>query len=67
MNDSTFENLRATLTRLDRQDTKINLIGNTNCDPVDNKNANTKRLKQVYSEFRLEQLIKTYKRVTIYY
>ena len=40
-------------------------MGDTNCDLVDNKNANTKRLKRVYSEFQLEQLIKTYTRVAI--
>ena len=66
VDDGTFENLRAVLTRLDRQDKEIILIGDNSCDVMDNKNANTKRLKQVYSEFKLEQLIKTYTRVAMY-
>ena len=53
------------MTRLDRQDKEIILIGDTNCDLMDNRNANTKKLKQVYSEFQLEQLIKTNTRVAI--
>ena len=53
------------LTRLDRQDKEIIFIGDTNCDLMDYRNANTKKLQQVYSEFQLEQLIKTYTRVAI--
>ena len=48
VDDSTFENLRAILTRLDRQDKEIIHIEDTNCDLMDNKNANTKKLKRVY-------------------
>ena len=47
------------------QDKEIIFIGDTNCDLMDNRNANTKKLKKVYSEFQLEQLIKTYTRVAI--
>ena len=59
VDDGTFENLRAILTRLDRQEKEIILIGDTNCDLMDKRNASTKKLKQVYSEFQLKQLIKT--------
>ena len=51
------------MTRLDRQDKEIVLIGDINCDLMDNRDANTKKLKQVYSEFQLEQWIKTCTRV----
>ena len=47
----------------DGEDEEIILIGDTNCDVMDNRNANTKGLKQVYTEFQIEQLIKTYTRV----
>jgi len=50
--------------RLDRQDKEIILIGD-NCDLMDYRNANKKKLQQKYSEFQLEQLIKTYTRVAI--
>ena len=49
VDDGTFENLRAVLMRLDRQDKEIIFIGDTNCDLMDNRNANTKKLKQEYS------------------
>ncbi len=39
------------------------LVGDTNCDLMDDKNANTKTLKLIYSEYQLEQLIKRYTRV----
>ena len=53
------------MTKLDSQDRETILIIDTNCDLMDNRNSNTKKLKQVYSEFQLEQLIKTYTRVAI--
>ena len=65
VDDSTFQTLRAILTRLNKQDKELILIRDTNCDLMDNKNANAKRLKQVYSEFQLEQLIETYTRVVL--
>ena len=63
--DVNFENLRAVLTSIDREDKEIVLTGGTNCDIRDSRKANTKKLKQVYSEFQMEQLIKTYTRVPI--
>ena len=63
MDDVTFENLKVVLTTLDREDKEIILIGDTNCDLMNDRNANTKGLKQVYSEFQMEQLVKTYTRV----
>jgi len=56
VDDSTLESLRAVVTRLDRQDKEIILIGDTNCDLIDNRNFNTKKQKQLYSEFQLEQI-----------
>ena len=44
---------------LDRKEKEIFLIGETNCDPWVNGNANTKRPKQVDSELQVELLIKT--------
>ena len=63
MDDVTFENLKVVLTTLDREDKEIILIGDNNCDLMNDRNANTKGLKQVYSEFQMEQLVKTYTRV----
>ena len=54
MDDVSFENPK-----------EVIVIGDTNCDKCDKKegrNANTKKLTQVYSEFQMEQLIKTYTR-----
>ena len=65
VDDGTFENLRAVLTRVDGQDKVIIFIGDTNCDLMDNRNTSIKKLKQVYSEFQFEQLIKTNTRVAI--
>ena len=63
MDDATFENLRAVLTSLDRKDKQIILIGDTICGIKDNRDANTKKFKQAYSEFKMELLVKTYTRV----
>ena len=41
VDDGTFRNLRAVLMRLDWQDKGIILIGDTNCDLMDNINGNT--------------------------
>ena len=54
-----FESLRAVLMSVDRVDKESILIGNTACDLVDNGHASTKRIKQVYSEFQMGQLIAT--------
>ena len=39
------------------------MIGDINCDFKNVKNANTKKLKLIYSEYQLEQLIKSFTRV----
>ena len=43
---------------------KIILIGDTNCDFMSKQNGSTKTLKAIYSEYQLEQLIKSYTRVS---
>ena len=55
-----FENLRESLEDLDKEGFEIILVGDTNCDFKTIANANAKRLKLVYSEYQLEQLIKKY-------
>ena len=50
---------------LDREEKEIILIGDTNCDFKCSKNANAKQLKLIYSEYQLEQLIKSYTRVAM--
>ena len=60
-----FENLRGILKELDREEKEIILIGDTNCDFKCSKNANAKQLKLIYSEYQLEQLIKSYTRVAM--
>ena len=44
---------------------KIFLVGDTKCDFKNNKNANVKRLRQLYSEYHLEQVITDYTRIAI--
>ena len=65
VDDVAFENLREILAKLDKEEKEIILVGDTNCDTMDHKNANTKKLKLVYSEYQLEQLIKSYTRVAV--
>ena len=60
-----FEELEKILKRLESDEKEIILIGDTNCDFKNNKNANSKKLKSIYSEYQLEQLIKRYTRVAI--
>ena len=65
VDDSAFENLREILRKLDKEEKEITLVGDKNCDIIDHKNANTKNLGLVYSEYQLTQLIKSYTRVAI--
>ena len=60
-----FENLREISKDLDRVGKEIILIGDTNCDLRCSKKANAKQLKLIYSEYHLEQLIKSYTRVAV--
>ena len=65
VDDTAFENLREALGKVHKEEKEIILVGDTNCDIMDNKNANTKKLKQIYSEYQLEQLIKSHIRVAV--
>ena len=65
MDNVTIENHRAVLTSLDREDKEIFPMGDTSCYIKVSRNVNTKKLKQICSEFQMEQLIKTYTRVAI--
>ena len=64
VDEESFENLRDTLKQLDKEEKEIILIGDTNCDIASKQNTNTKRLKAIYSEYQLEQLVKSYTRVS---
>ena len=61
--DAAFDNLREVLKILDVDGKEIILIGDTNCDFKNKQNSNAKKLNAVYSEYQLEQLIKSYTRV----
>ena len=63
--DVAFENLRNSLKNLDQDDNEIILLGDTNCDFKNNQSSNTKKLKAIYSEYQLEQLIRSYTRVAV--
>ncbi len=63
--DVAFENLRNTLKNLDQDGNEIILIGDTNCDFKNSQSSNTKKLKAIYSEYQLEQLIRSYTRVAV--
>ncbi len=65
VDDETFENFRDALQKLDKEEKEIIIIGDTNCDFANKPNTNAKRLKTIYSEYQLEQLIKGYTRVSI--
>ena len=65
VDETAFENLRETLGILDKEGKEIILVGDTNCDLKDKKNANANKLKLVYSEYQLKQLIDTYTRVAV--
>ena len=58
----TFEKLRNELKVLDQDEKELILVGYTNCDFKCNQNSNAKKLNLIYSEFQLEQLIRSYKR-----
>ena len=60
-----FENLREVLKNLDKDSKEIILVGDTNCDLKNNQSSNTKKLTAIYSEYQLEQLIKSYTRVAV--
>ena len=57
---TSFDDLRQTLKNIDKESEMI-LIGDTNCD-FKAKYANIKKLKLIYSNYHLEQLIKSYTR-----
>ena len=65
VDEAAFENLRESLGDLDKEGKEIILVGDTNCDFKNSTNANTKKLKLVYSEYQIEQLIKKYTRVAV--
>ena len=65
VDEESFENLRDTLKQLDKEEKEIILIGDTNCDIASKQNSNKKRMKAIYSEYQLEQLVKSYNRVSI--
>ena len=60
-----FEDLRNELKNLDDTEKEIILVGDINCDFKCNGNSNANKLKFIYSEFQLEQLIKSYTRVAV--
>ena len=45
VDDAAFENLREILGKLDKKEKEIILVGDTNCDIMDHKNANIKNLR----------------------
>ena len=63
--DDAFKNLREVLKNLDREGKEIIFIGDTNCDLKGNQSSNANKLKAIYSEYQLEQLIKSYTRVAV--
>ena len=65
VDDAAFKNLIEILRKLDKEEKEISLVGDTNYDIMDHKNTNTKKLKLVYSEYQLTQLIKSYTRVAV--
>ena len=63
VDDEAFEKLTKVLSDLDKDEKEIILVGDTNCDFKDSKNTNAKKLRMVYSEYHLEQMIKDYTRI----
>ena len=63
VDDEAFENLTGVLSGLDEDGKEIMLVGDTNCDFKDSNSANARKLRLIYSEFHLEQMIKDYTRV----
>ena len=60
-----FEAFREVLKCLDSEDREIMLLGDTNCDFKSSKNANAKQLRQLYSEYQLQQMITDYTRIAV--
>ena len=65
VDEHAFENIREVLKALEKEGKEIILIGDTNCDFKCSKSANAKQLKLIYSEYQLEQFIRSYTRVAI--
>ena len=65
VDNPSFEAFREVLKCLDSDDREIMLLGDTNCDFKSSKNPNTKKLKQLYSEYQLQQMITDYIRVAV--
>ena len=63
VDDEAFEKLTKVLSDLDKDEKEIILVGDTNCDFKDSKNSNAKKLRLVYSEYHLEQMIKDHTRI----
>ncbi len=63
VDDEAFENLTGVLSGLDEDGKEIMLVGDTNCDFKDSNSANARKLRLIYSEFHLEQMVKDYTRV----
>ena len=63
VDDEAFEKLTKVLSDLDKDEQEIILVGDTNCDFKDSKNTNAKKLRLVYSEYHLEQMIKDHTRI----
>ena len=63
--DDAFEDLSEVLKNLDREGKEIIFFGDTNCDLIGNQSSNANKLKAIYSEYQLEQLIKSYTRVAV--
>ena len=61
---STFEKIRDIIKELEQDEKEIIIVGDTNCDFKNMSDGNSKQLQQIYSEYRLEQLIKKYTRIT---
>ena len=61
--EAAFDNLREVLKNLDQDGKETIFVGDTNCDFKNNQSANTKKLKAIYEEYQLEQLIKSYTRI----
>ena len=57
--------MRNELKNLDHTEKEIILVGDTNCDFKSNRNINANKLKFIYSEFQLVQLIRSYTRVAV--
>ena len=60
-----FQYLRDLLKEADKDEKEIFLIGDTNCDLNHPQNSNTKKLKMIYFEHQLEQLINKYTRIAV--